>query len=85
MGVDLSSQMIVLAEKHSCYDSLEITELTDCIGGDLSPFDLIVCMDTFCYVGPLDVVLQKLSNVLKVGGRLVFTLEELNLCPELSE
>ena len=46
MGVDLSSQMIVLAEKRSCYDSLEITELTDYIGGDLSPFDLIVCMDS---------------------------------------
>jgi len=43
----------------------------------LSPFDLIVCMDTFRYFGPLDLVLQKISNVLQVGGRLVFTLEEL--------
>jgi len=76
-GVDLSSKMIALAEKRDCYDSLEVVELTEYLSGDLSPFDLIVCVDTLCYIGPLDDVLQEISNVLKVGGHVLFTLEEL--------
>ena len=77
-GVDLSSKMIQLAEHRHCYDSLEVAELTDYLGRSPEQFDLIVCMDTFCYFGPLDQVISLTASTLKNGGRLIFTLEELN-------
>ena len=76
-GVDLSSKMIAVAEKRNCYDKLEVTELTDYLGHTQVQFDLIVCMDTFCYFGPLDKALKLTADVLKRGGRVIFSLEEL--------
>ena len=76
-GVDLSSKMIELAGQRNCYDSLEVAELTDYLARSTGEFDLIVCMDTFCYFGPLDQVLLWSVSALKSGGRIIFSLEEL--------
>lgn len=80
IGVDLSMGMLEKAAKHKIYDVLAEGELVRYLDyGVEVELDLAVCVDTLCYFGKLDELMAILKRKLKVGGRLVATVE---LSPE---
>jgi predicted TPR repeat methyltransferase len=78
VGVDLSEQMLARAREREVYDELVHGELTAYLGDHAAAFDAIVSADTLVYFGPLDDVADAASGALRPGGRLVFTVEELD-------
>lgn len=78
VGVDLSAQMIERARARKCYDELQMAEISAFMRSRLGTFDAIVCADTLVYFGALEEPLQAMSQVLRAGGVLVFTLEALD-------
>lgn len=76
-GVDLSSDMINIAESKEIYDQLIISELSDYLrNSDSAVWNLIIAADVFSYFGDLDTIFQLVSAVLKPSGRFVFTVEK---------
>ena len=78
VGVDLSEPMIAQARARNVYDELVKQELTAYLGDSTEEFDVIVSADTLVYFGLLEDVAAAAANALRPGGRLVFTVEELN-------
>jgi predicted TPR repeat methyltransferase len=77
VGVDLSEGMLAQARERRVYDELVKGELTAYLAGCAETFDVIVSADTLVYFGPLDEVIAVAGNALRLGGRLIFTVEEL--------
>ena len=78
VGVDLSDNMIARARARNVYDELVKHELTAYLRDSTRTFDVIVSADTLVYFGPLDDVVAASANALRPGGRLIFTVEELD-------
>lgn len=78
VGVDLSENMIARARERNVYDELLKHELTAYLRDSAETFDVIVSADTLVYFGPLEDVVAAAANALRPGGRLIFTVEELN-------
>jgi len=78
VGVDLSDKMIARARARDVYDELVNHELTAYLREFTRTFDVIVSADTLVYFGPLEKVVAAFANALRPGGRLIFTVEELN-------
>ncbi len=76
VGVDLSPQMLEKAREKQLFDQLESAELTGYLIAHPEAWDLIVACDTLNYFGHLEPVFAGASRSLRVGGRLVFTLEQ---------
>ncbi len=74
-GVDLSPNMLELAQRRGLYDGLEAAEVTAFLTGHCDAFDLIIVADVLCYFGELEPVLMAAAAALHPGGRLVFTVE----------
>jgi len=77
VGVDLSEGMLEQARSRNVYDELVKSELTAYAGGCNDAFDVIVSADTLVYFGPLEPAVAAFASALRPGGRLVFTVEEL--------
>jgi predicted TPR repeat methyltransferase len=75
VGVDLSGHMLVKARDRGLYDELHMAELVEFMRKRTAAFDLIVCLDTFIYIGRLEEALQAAADALKPGGALAFTVE----------
>ena len=78
VGVDLSARMLRQAEERHVYDALHKFELTAYLQDNPGAFDVIVSADTLVYFGPLEQVVVAAAAALRPGGRLVFTVEELD-------
>jgi predicted TPR repeat methyltransferase len=78
VGVDLSDGMLAQARERNVYDELVKSELTSYLSGCEGAFDVVVSADTLVYFGPLDAVVTAAGQALRSGGRLVFTVEELD-------
>jgi len=78
VGVDLSARMLDQARARNVYDELVKRELTACLRDSTGGFDVIVSADTLCYFGPLEGVVAAAANALRIGGRFIFTVEELS-------
>jgi predicted TPR repeat methyltransferase len=78
IGVDLSDSMIARARVRNVYDELVKHELTAYLRDSTGTFDVIVSADTLVYFGPLEEVIAASANALRPGGRLIFSVEELN-------
>jgi predicted TPR repeat methyltransferase len=76
VGVDLSSRMLDQARARNVYDELVRRELTAYLRDAPGAFDVIVSADTLVYFGPLEDVASAAGDALRVGGQLVFTVEE---------
>jgi predicted TPR repeat methyltransferase len=74
-GIDLSSNMLALAERKGVYDEFVKSELTRFMHQRPHAFDLVVIGDTLIYFGPLQEVFDAVRNALCSGGLLVFTVE----------
>ena len=51
-------------------------ELTQFLSGQNQAYDLVVAVDTLVYFGALDTVFTGVAEALRVGGRLIFTVEQ---------
>jgi predicted TPR repeat methyltransferase len=74
VGVDLSPKMIMKAAPRP-YDSLIVYELAAFLDSAPQAFDVVASSDTLVYFGDLREVLAAARRALRLGGRLVFTLE----------
>ena len=74
-GVDLSSEMIELAQRRQIYTLLECAEITDWLNRCDTLFDVIVSCDCLIYFGDLTNVVRAASRRLKPDGIFAFSLE----------
>ena len=74
-GLDLSPAMLAKAQARAVYDELITGELTRFLEATFSAFDLIISADTLVYFGDLTGVFRATAQALRLGGRLVFSLE----------
>ena len=74
-GIDLSSNMLALAERKGIYDETVKSELTSFMQQRPDAFDVVVIGDTLIYFGPLQEVFDAARNALCSEGLLVFTVE----------
>ncbi|CAO3402109.1 tetratricopeptide repeat protein [Azospirillum palustre] len=82
VGVDLSDGMLKRARARGLYDGLHATELVGFLAAHRLTFDLVMAADVFCYFGVLDDALAAARAALRPGGRLAFTVEELDPADE---
>ena len=75
IGVDLSKNMLALAEKKHIYDLLKQEDMTVALDEWTAEIDLILAADSFVYVGDLAPLLQACFRALKPSGYLLFTVE----------
>lgn len=78
VGVDLSDGMLDRARARGLYDELQAAELVGFLAERPGAFDLVVAADVFCYFGVLDDAFAAARAALRPGGRLAFTVEELD-------
>lgn len=78
IGVDLSVAMIEQSRRRGCYDELECAELTSFAARSRDRFDLVMAADVFCYFGALAEIFSGLSRLMRTGGCLVFSVEDLS-------
>ena len=82
IGIDLSPEMLRLAERRGLYDALEVAEITEWLGRDgVGRFDLIAACDTLIYFGDLGPVLRASAARLAAGGILALTVERGDVAP----
>ncbi len=77
VGVDLSQAMLDRSAAKQVYRQLHKSDITEFLLTTRDQYDLIVCMDTFVYLGRLDEVLALIFQHLKAGGTLLFSTETL--------
>ena len=78
VGVDLSQAMLDQSATKQIYRKLHKSDITEFLRASCERYDLIVCMDTFIYVGRLDEILPLIYQTLNVGGLLFFSTEKLS-------
>ena len=76
-GCDLSAGMLAQAQGLGLYDTLVQAELTDFLLAHPGAFDVLVCADTFIYIGALHGVALAAAAALRPGGCMVFSAETL--------
>ena len=75
VGVDLSEDMLLEADRRETYDETLAAELTEYMSAQQSSFDLIISADTFCYFGDLNNLASASCRCLRRDGLLIFTVE----------
>jgi predicted TPR repeat methyltransferase len=75
-GVDLSPQMVEIAQQTGMYDRVAVGDVTEGLRAcRASSLDLIVAGDVLIYVGALEALFAAAAAALRPGGRLAFTVE----------
>ena len=80
-GIDLSPDMIALAEARKIYDRLEVAEITSWLNDGAAPFDLIISCDCHIYFGDLGELVTAAARRLKPGGYFALSMERGNRPP----
>ncbi|NNM59164.1 MAG: tetratricopeptide repeat protein [Legionellales bacterium] len=75
IGVDLSSNMLKIAEKKHIYDNLIEEEMATALTAWKNEIDLIIAADSFVYIGDMHELLTNAHQALRDGGYLIFTTE----------
>lgn len=73
-GVDLSSQMLALAEEKKFYDQLVCGDIVEYVNSTKDSYDLIVGSGVMIFFGDLTGVTEKVAHRIKPSGHFVFTL-----------
>ncbi|MBF0611513.1 MAG: tetratricopeptide repeat protein [Magnetococcales bacterium] len=77
LGIDLSQQMIQLAEKRAIYEQLLVGDMEEILQGQPAGFDLVVAADVLVYLGDLSPLFQIIAGKMSPGGLFVFSVEDL--------
>lgn len=75
IGVDLSNEMLKIADKKHIYDELIIDDMASALEQWQEQIDVITAADSFVYVGDLSLLMQNCYRALAADGYLIFTLE----------
>lgn len=75
IGIDLSPQMLAVAEKKYIYDELKMMDIQQALA-EYTNLDLILASDVFTYIGNLKSVFAKSHQALKNQGLFAFTIEK---------
>ena len=75
-GVDLSRQMLALAEKKKLYDQLVCGDIIEYISSTKNNYDLIVGSGVLIFFGDLQDAVTKIAQKILPSGHFVFTLYE---------
>ena len=78
-GMDLSPNMLKLAERKGIYDTLIQNEFLQGLQSSQQTYDLILAGDVFVYFGDLSPLLQTLRRALRPEGLLAFNTESSGL------
>ena len=76
-GIDLSAGMLGQARDKGLYADLRQAELPAALREETARWRLIVAADLMCYLGALDDMLDAVRERLTMGGRFLFSVEEL--------
>jgi predicted TPR repeat methyltransferase len=75
VGVDVSQNMLAVAENKGLYDDLICSDALDYLQGTSTRFDLIISGDVVVYFGKLDELFMQCHRVLSENGIFVFNTE----------
>ena len=75
VGIDLSLEMLDLADALNIYGKLECAEVTDWLSKADENFDLIVACDTFIYFVDLEQVIRPAVRLLNPDGVIAYSVE----------
>ena len=81
VGVDLSPEMVEIAETSGIYDELVVAEITTWLSTQVAKFDLVLICDTLIYFGDLNQVIIPSTQHLRPGGWIAMTVEKGNQRP----
>ena len=82
VGVDLSSKMLAKAEARKIYQRLERNDLLVAMQAERdAQYDLVIAADVFVYVGRLDAIVAEAARLLRPGGLLAFSVEDMEHAP----
>lgn len=83
VGVDLSEKMLDRAREKGCYQSLACQDVLEYLKeAPTAAFDTIIAAEVFVYMGKITDVVAEVHRVLKPGGLLAFTVEDLASQPD---
>lgn len=75
-GIDISENMIAIADEKEVYDTLYVAEVEDYLeDNDDGPFDLITATDMVPYLGALEALFFGAAENLTPGGLFIFSAE----------
>lgn len=75
VGIDLSQQMIHVAESKQIYSEFKVADISDALD-DYHDIDLILAADVFTYIGNLAPIFEKVARDLKPKGLFAFSVEK---------
>lgn len=75
VGIDLSAEMLKIAEKREIYDTLHQVDLVAFLHDNKISYSAIVAGDVLCYFGDLTQIIQLFYHSLSQQGYLIFTVE----------
>lgn len=76
IGVDLSENMLAVAEAKHLYDELILDEVVLHLQASRTAYDLIAAGDTVVYFGEIEALFSAVSGALKPDGYFIFNAEE---------
>jgi predicted TPR repeat methyltransferase len=77
-GVDISENMVAMADERDVYDELYVGEAVAFVETwDVEPFDLIVATDMLPYLGGVEALFGGVAKILSPGGVFTFSTESL--------
>ena len=78
VGIDLSKEMLKIAEAKNIYNRLIQDEIHHALSQERgASFDIVVSSDVFVYIGDVKVIFDQVYDVLKVGGFFAYSTEAL--------
>ena len=75
VGVDLSRQMLAVAEASGSYDELRVDEVTRAMEAEPATYDLVVATDVLIYFGRLEEFFAAAARAVHAHGRVAVTAE----------
>ena len=79
VGIDLSKEMLKLANAKNIYNRLVQAEIHHAISNEKDEsFDVVVSSDVFVYIGDLKDIFDGVYNILRAGGFFAYSVEALN-------
>ena len=80
-GVDLSQNMLDLAERRNIYRSLVRQDIEEYLRHSDQRWNLIICADVLVYMGDLRPIIDQIAKHLAPNGRLGFSVESTHTYP----
>ncbi|PLX68567.1 MAG: class I SAM-dependent methyltransferase [Denitrovibrio sp.] len=75
-GMDYSKEMLEVAGEKSVYAELFHTDITKPLNVKARKYDALICVGTFTYGHVAGDAFERLANIVKSGGYIVFTVRE---------